>query len=264
MNVPNQETVLITGASSGIGLELARCFAGEGSRLILVARNTEAMEALAKELRSEHRVEVVVFTADLSLPETPKRIFAELTAQKISVDVLVNNAGFGAHGAFAGMSLPWQMQMLQVNIVALTELTGLFLPGMLQRKSGGILNVGSVAGFLPGPGMTVYFATKAFVLSFTEALAEELDGTGLRVSVLCPGPTESNFGNVARGTKSRRRNPSKMSAQAVAVYGLRSFRNGKITAVPSLQNKAFAFLSRFLPRALPRKIVKFYNRTTDN
>ncbi|MEI9864461.1 MAG: SDR family NAD(P)-dependent oxidoreductase [Limisphaerales bacterium] len=143
-----------------------------------------------------------VLTADLSLPETPQRVFTQLSVQDISVDVLVNNAGFGAHGSFVEMDLLRQLGMIHVNITALTELTGLFLPGMIQRKRGGILNVGSVAGFLPGPGMTVYFATKAFVLSFTEALSEELAGTGLKVSVLCPGPTESNFGNVARGTQS--------------------------------------------------------------
>ena len=200
----NEETVLITGASSGIGLELAKCFAADGCRLVLVARNPDALEKLAEELRRENKIEAIVFPADLSLPETPKRIFEQLSAQKISVDVLVNNAGFGAHGAFVEMSLPRQLEMLQVNITALTELTGLFLPGMIQRKRGGILNVSSVAGFQPGPGMAVYYATKAFVLSFTEALAEELLGTGLTVSVLCPGPTESNFGK----RRARKKSPA--------------------------------------------------------
>jgi short-subunit dehydrogenase len=263
MNAANSETVLITGASSGIGLELAKCFAADGCRLILVARNTAAMETLANELRSTHKIETLVLTADLSLLETPKRIFAELSSKKIIVDVLVNNAGFGAHGAFVEMSLPRQLEMLQVNITALTELTGLFLPGMIERRRGGILNVGSVAGFQPGPGMTVYFATKAFVLSFTEALAEELQGTELKVSVLCPGPTESNFGNVARGQQARQIQTAKMTAVAVAVHGHRAFRKGKITAIPGLQNKFFIFLNRILPRMIPRKVVKFYNRTRD-
>jgi len=258
-----KETVLITGASSGIGLELAKCFAVDGDHLVLVARSTEALEKLAAVLRRDWKVEVTVLTANLSLPETPRRIFAELSAQKITVDVLVNNAGFGANGSFAELSLPRQLEMLQVNITALTELTGLFLPGMIQRRRGGILNVGSVAGFVPGPDMAVYYATKAFVLSFTEALAEELAGTGLAVSVLCPGPTESNFGSVARGKKIRQIKTSKMSAEAVAIYGHRAFRNGKVTAVPGMQNKTFVFLNRILPRPLPRKIVKRYNRTTD-
>jgi short-subunit dehydrogenase len=263
MEAANSETVLITGASSGIGLELAKCFAADGCRLILVARNREAMERLAEELRLKKQIEVIVLPADLSLAETPKRIFEKLSAQNISVDVLVNNAGFGANGSFAEIPLQTQMEMLQVNITALTELTGLFLPGMIERKRGGILNVGSVAGFVPGPGMTVYYATKAFVLSFTEALAEELQGSGLTMSVLCPGPTESNFGIVARGKKVRPMKTGKMSAAAVAVYGHRAFRGGKVTAVSGIQNKVFVFLNRILPRQLPRKMVKFYNRTTD-
>jgi uncharacterized protein len=266
MKMPG-ETILITGASSGIGLELARCFAREQSanghaRIILVARNTPALESLAAELRRDCKIEVSVLTADLSLPETPKRIFEELSAQKITVDMLVNNAGFGANGSFAEIPLARQLEMIQVNLTALTELTGLFLPGMIQRQHGGILNVGSVAGFQPGPGMAVYYATKAFVLSFTEALAEELNGSGVIISVLCPGPTESNFGNVARGKKVRPMKTSKMTSEAVAVYGHRAFRGGKVTAVPGLQNKVFVFLNRIFPRMVPRKIVKLYNRTT--
>ncbi len=154
-----------------------------------------------------------------------------------------------------------ESKLLQVNIAALTELTGLFLPAMIARRRGGILNVGSVAGFQPGPGMTVYYATKAYVLSFTEALAEELLGTGLTVSVLCPGPTTSNFGNVARGNKVRRLNTSKMSAEAVARHGHRAFRNGKVTTVLGIQNHLLIFLNRIAPRWFPRKIVKLYNRT---
>jgi short-subunit dehydrogenase len=263
MGTSNTETVLITGASSGIGLELAKCFAADGCRLILIARNTSALEKLAEELRQKNKIEAIVLTADLSLPETPKRIFQELSAQKISVDVLVNNAGFGAHGEFVELSLPRQLEMLQVNITALTELTGLFLPGMIQRERGGILNVSSVAGFQPGPGMTVYYATKAFVLSFTEALAEELSDTNLKISVLCPGPTETNFGNVARGKKIRQLKTAKMSAQAVARCGHRDFRNGKVVSIPGLQNKFFVFINRIVPRWFPPKVVKMYNRTKD-
>jgi uncharacterized protein len=262
MNASQIETVLITGASSGIGLELAKCFAADGSRLVLVARNRDALEKLAEDLHRAHKIEVIVFPADLSRSETPKRMFEELSAQKITVDVLVNNAGFGANGLFAELSLPRQLEMLQVNITSLVELTGRFLPGMIQRRRGGILNVGSVAGFVPGPGMAVYYATKAFVLSFTEALAEELAGTGLNVSVLCPGPTESNFGNVARGKKLRSMKTGKMTSEAVAVQGHRAFRRGKVTAVTGLPNKAFVFLNRILPRPLPRKMVMRYNRLT--
>lgn len=263
MNALQTETVLITGASSGIGLELAKCFAADGCRLILVARNRDALEKLAEELRQKNKIEAIVLPADLSLLATPKRLLEKLSAQNIFVDVLVNNAGFGANGSFAEIPLQTQIEMLQVNITALTELTGRFLPGMIERKRGGILNVGSVAGFVPGPGMAVYYATKAFVLSFTEALAEELQGSGLTISVLCPGPTESNFGNVARDKKVRQIKTSKMSAEAVAIYGHRAFRNGKAIAIPGVQNKAFVFLNRFVPRWVPRKVIKFYNRTDD-
>ena len=258
---PIRDTVLITGASSGIGWELAHCFAADSSRLILVARNTQAMGTLAEKLRQAHGVEVIVLTFDLSRPETPQRIFAEILSRSLTVDVLVNNAGFGANGAFAELPVERQIEMVQVNITALMELTSMFLPAMIARNRGGILNVGSVAGFQPGPGMTVYFATKAFVLSFTEALAEELRTTQLKVSVLCPGPTESNFGMVARGEKERQRKVTKMTAQAVAESGHRAFRNGKVTVVTGWTNRLFVFLVRLTPRWLPRRIVAKFNQT---
>jgi len=255
------ETVLITGASSGIGWELAHCFAADGSRLILVARNTQAMETLAAQLRQAHGIEVIILTFDLSQPESPKQIFAELTSRSLIVDVLVNNAGFGAHGAFTELPVQREIEMVQVNITALMELTALFLPGLIARNQGGILNVGSVAGFQPGPGMAVYYATKAFVLSFTEALAEELRTTKLVISVLCPGPTETNFGAVARGHKVRQHKVMKMTAQAVAEAGHRAFRRGKITVVTGWMNHLLVFLVRLLPRSFPRKIVNRYNQT---
>jgi short-subunit dehydrogenase len=260
MNAAKRETVLITGASSGIGLELARCFAADGCRLILLARNTEALEALAMELRRTNQIETLVLTADLSRPETPARVFKELQGRGIAVDVLINNAGFGAQGGFAGLPLQRQLEMIQVNLTALTELTGLFLPGMIERRRGGVLNVASVAGFLPGPGMAVYYATKAHVVSFTEALAEELTGTGLTATALCPGPTTSNFGNVARGHKSRRLKITKMPAKAVALYGHNAFRRGKVVAIPGWRNRFLTFLVRITPRWWVRKIAKAYNR----
>jgi short-subunit dehydrogenase len=255
------ETVLITGASSGIGLELARCFAEDKSHLVLVARNTEALQSLAEELRHKHGIQTMVLTADLSQPETPARVFNELQRAGITVDVLVNNAGFGAHGAFAELPLRRQLEMIQVNVAALTELTGLFLPGMIERKRGGVLNVGSVAGFQPGPGMAIYFATKAFVLSFTEALAEELLGTGLTVTALCPGPTATNFGNVARGPKERQFKSPKMSAETVSRCGHQAFRRDKVLVVPGLQNRFLIFLTRLMPRWFTRKMVKSFNTT---
>jgi uncharacterized protein len=254
------ETVLITGASSGIGLELAKFFAADGCRLIFIARNKTALEKLADELRLKNKIETIVLPGDLSLPETPKQIFEKLSTQKISVDVLVNNAGFGLHGAFAELPLERQLEIIRVNVSALVELTGLFLPQMIQRKRGGILNVGSVAGFVPGPNMAIYYATKAFVQSFTEALAEEVAGTGVTVTALCPGPTETNFGEVARGAKERRVQSRKMSAEAVARYGHLAFRKKKVVAIPNLQNRLLVFLTRFAPRSTIRKGVNSHNK----
>lgn len=259
MSCANSETVLVTGASSGIGRELAKCFAVDGSRLVLTARDTGALQALADELRRAHNCGVTVVTADLSQSKAPENIFNELQDRGVTVDVLVNNAGFGAWGLFAELPLPRQLEMLQVNINALTQLTGLFLPGMLQRRRGGILNVASVAGFLPGPGMAVYYATKACVLSFTEALAEELRGTPVAVTALCPGPTATNFGQVARADKARMIRLARMSAADVARSGLDSFRKRKTVAVPGLQNRLLIQLIRFLPRSITRRLAGKFN-----
>lgn len=254
------ETVLITGASSGIGLELAKCFAGDGSRLVLVARNETVLEQLSSELRQKYKIETMVLPADLSLPEAPKEIFDKLAAKKVAVDVLINNAGFGLHGQFLDLPLQRQLEIIKVNVTALAELTGLFLPAMVQRKGGGILNVGSVAGFVPGPRLAVYYASKAFVQSFSEALAEELDGTGVSVTSLCPGPTESNFSAVARGDKVRVSQAKKMSAEVVARYGHFAFRHKQVVAVPGLRNRFLIFLTRLLPRSTVRKAVNSYNQ----
>ena len=261
MNRP--ETVLITGASSGIGLELAKCFAAEGSRLVLVARNQAALETLAEELRQKNKIKTIILPADLSLPETPKQIFDKLAAQNASVDVLVNNAGFGLHGRFTQMPLQRQLEIIQVNVNALAELTGLFLLGMLQRRAGGILNVSSVAGFVPGPNMAIYYATKAFVQSLSEALSEELEGSGVSVTVLCPGPTETNFSAVARGHKVRKISRGKMTAQEVARIGHQAFRAKKVIYVPGFSNKALIALTRLLPRSAVRRIIKKYNKVEE-
>jgi uncharacterized protein len=256
-----KETVLVTGASSGIGLELAKCFAADKSNLILVARNTAALEQLAAELRRQHAIEVHVLTADLAQPAAAQNIFDELQGRGISVDVLANNAGFGLHGAFAELPLARQLEIVQVNVATLVSLTGLFLPGMIGRGRGGILNVGSVAGFLPGPNMAVYYASKAFVLSFSEALFEELRGTPVTVTNLCPGPTESNFSQVARSHRARWSQAKKMSAAEVARTGFEDFRARQCLSVPGFKNKLLCRLApRLLSRASVRKLVAKYNR----
>jgi short-subunit dehydrogenase len=253
------ETVLITGASSGIGLELARCFAADGSRLVLVARKGNALEALAAELRKEHKIQAQVITADLAHPDSPTRLLAHLQSAGLKVDVLVNNAGFGAQGRFAELPLGRQLEMLQVNITSLTHLTGLLLPGMIERRHGGILNVASTAAFQPGPGMAVYYATKAYVLSFTEALAEELVGTGVTVTAVCPGPTTTNFGAAANMHTLGLVKKVSMSAEAVARQGHAAYRRGKVVVINGIGNAVPAFLVRLLPRAIVRKIAKRLN-----
>jgi short-subunit dehydrogenase len=259
MSAGDPETVLVTGASSGIGLELARCFAADGSRLVLLARNTPALEKLAGELRRDYKVEATVLTADLSQSETAKKIFSELKGRGMVVDILVNNAGFGAHGLFSELPLQRQLEMVQVNVAALTELTGLFLPGMVERRHGGVLNVASVAGFVPGPGMAVYYATKAFVLSFTEALAGELAGTGVKVMALCPGPTETNFGRVAHVNGARLVRVASMTAREVAFRGHRAFRGRRVVVVSGWSNRLLVFLIRLTPRSLVRRITGKFN-----
>ena len=258
------ETVLITGASSGIGLELAKCFAADKSDLILVARNTAALEKLAAELRHQFQIKVHVLTADLARPESPQKIFDELGRAGQVVDVLVNNAGFGLQGDFLELALDRQMEILQVNQTALTALTGLFLPGMMARNRGGILNVGSIAAFQPGPGMAIYFASKAYVQSFSEALASELSETQVAVSVLCPGPTSTNFGKVARGSKVRRRKLPGMMAIDVARMGHKKFRQRRVVIIPGLGNKLSVFMVRFIPRSWLRKLVKYFNNQIYN
>jgi uncharacterized protein len=251
-----RETVLITGASSGIGLELAKMFAADKSDLVLVARNREALEKLGEELRRERGVDVLVEPHDLADAAAPQAIFDSLTGKGMFVDVVVNNAGFGLLGAIAELPALQQLEMIQVNVAALTHLSRLFLPGMMERGRGGILNVGSTAGFQPGPNMAVYYATKAYVLSFTEALAEELAGTKIKVTCLAPGPTATGFAALARAEDALLFHLGVMDAKSVASIGYRGFRRGKVLVIPGFRNKFMAFAVRFGPRMVVRKIVK--------
>src|SRR5437763_5216148 len=192
MGEGHRAVALITGASSGIGLDLAKLFAQGGHDLVLVARNEEGLRAVAADCEKSG-VKADVLAKDLSNAKAAQEIFDELSARQVAVDVLVNNAGFGSHGPFVQTDLNHEVGMIQVNIVALIQLTRLFLPEMIQRKSGKIMNVASMAGFVAGPYMSVYYATKAFVLSHSIALAQEVKGSGVIVSALCPGPTKTDF-----------------------------------------------------------------------
>ncbi len=253
------ETVLITGASSGIGLELARCFAEAKSDLVLVARREEKLRELAAELQTKHGVRVRVIVKDLAAPAAPREITEELAAGGIAIDVLVNNAGFGERGAFVELGLERQMNMLRVNIQALSELTGRLLLGMIERRRGGVLNVASAAAFQPGPWMTMYYATKAYVLHFSEALAEEVLGTGVHVTCLCPGATATEFFQQAHAESAWLFRLGTMSAARVARSGYRGFRKRRVIVVPGLGPKLLALGVRITPRWIVRKITKFLN-----
>src|SRR5271167_2160473 len=193
MPTPERKTALITGASFGIGLELARIFARESYNLILVARSADKLRQLASELEKSHGTRSLILATDLTEPGAPAYVLDQTTRADLQVDVLVNNAGFGQYGLFAENDLEDCLRQIQLNVTTLTHLTRLYLPAMIERKTGGILNVASTAAFQPGPLMAVYFATKAYVLHFSEALANELHGKGVTVSCLCPGPTATEF-----------------------------------------------------------------------
>jgi short-subunit dehydrogenase len=255
----SKETALITGASAGIGVELSRLFAADKSNLVLVARRKEKLEELASELRGKEGVEVRVLAADLGRADSPQEIVDTLAAEKVTIDVLVNNAGFGAMGPFDQLDATRQVEMVQVNVAALTHLTRLVLPGMIQRCRGGVLNVASTAGFQAGPYMAVYYATKAYVISFSEALHDELAGQGVTVTCLCPGPTATEFAAAAQLEKSRMFKNRPMTAEQVARIGYRAFRRGKLLVVTGLMNYLGTLGARYSPRFVARGIAKWLN-----
>lgn len=252
---------LITGASSGIGLELARLFARNGHPLILTARSVDKLEALAADLRSQYAVDVQVIPADLSQPQGPRKLYDAVQKKKLSVANLVNNAGFGTHGPF--IDTPWEKEraMLQLNIVSLIELTHLFLPQMIERRSGSILNVASTAAFQPGPFMTNYYASKSHVLFFSEGLATELKPYGISVTVLCPGPTETPFFDTADMREAQLvKSPLIMSAEKVARIGYEGWLRHKLIVIPGFFNWFLATTAGMLPRSLVRAITTHLNR----
>jgi short-subunit dehydrogenase len=245
-------TALVTGASGGIGLEIARVLASDHD-LVLVARSAAKLDALATELGGAR-----VIAADLSDPGAVGKVAAEVP----DVDVLVNNAGVGDFGAFATVDPDKTLAMIQLNVTSLTALTRRYLPGMLERGSGRVLNVASTASFQPGPLMAVYYATKAYVLSFSEALAEEVRGSGVTVTALCPGPTASGFQAAADMELSPLVANRKLPTAAdVARYGVKAMQRGEAVAVPGAMNKIMAASVRFTPRPVIRRIVRRMQET---
>ncbi len=249
-------TALVTGASGGIGEELARLFAADGHDLVLVARSEDKLKDLAAELGGKHGVAARVLASDLSRPDAPREIFERLNADSIVVDALVNNAGFGSYGLFAETELEKELDLLQVNVVALTHLTKLFLPGMIARGRGYVMQVASTAAFQPGPLMAVYYASKAYVLSLSEALANECGGTGVRVSALCPGPTETGFVAAAGMQESKLFERGAMTAREVAEEGYRGLLAGKPLVIPGFRNNLLARTVGLFPRGLVTKVVR--------
>ena len=252
-----KKTALVTGASSGIGLELARECASNGHDLVVVARRKDRLQAFAETILNDFDVEVNVIVKDLSIDGSRKNLFDQLESQGIEINYLINNAGFGDYGPFVDSDLNRQIEMINLNVVALTELTRLFLPGMVNRGQGAILNVASTAAFQAGPMMSVYFATKAFVLHFSEAVANEVHATGVRVVALCPGTTESEFADTAQAERSLMFNMRKLpTSKQVARYGYVSMVKGKRVAVHGLLNKVLTFFVRLVPRRVVTAIAR--------
>lgn len=250
-------TALITGASSGLGLEFAKIFAREGYELVLVARRIDRLEVLARDLRVSYGTRAGTVKADLGTDEGRASVAEATEAAGIHVDVLVNNAGFGDCADFAEADIRKLDRMVELNVRALQDLTYYYLGGMLERGSGRILNMASVAGFEPGPGMATYFATKAFVLSLSEALAEELRGTGVTCTALCPGTTRTAFWDVAEaGTLSLLRQATIARPLDVAAYGYESLMRGRVVAVPGIANRLMVNSVRLVPRSVVRRIAR--------
>jgi uncharacterized protein len=257
MTATGRRTALVTGASGGIGRAFAGLLAADGYDLVLVARREDKLRELSDELAARHGTRSLVVAMDLSSAGAPETIAERVSAEGLAIDVLVNNAGFGGLGPFAGRPLGTHLAMIQVNIAGLTALTRLFLPGMLARHRGRILNVSSVAAFQPGPFMAVYYATKAYVQSFSEAVAAEVEGSGVTVTALAPGPVRTGFQDVA-GIGSLPPIPGRLvpDAASVARIGYRAMMRGRRSVVPGLANRIGAQAYRVLPRRWLTAIVR--------
>ena len=250
------QTALITGASGGIGFEFTRLFAADGYNLVLVARTEAKLRMMAADLSKQYGITVTVVGADLALSDAPDDVFSELQDQHIKVDILVNNAGFGEYGPFKETPLRKELDMVQVNITALMHLTKLFLNQLPARKPGKILNIASLAAFQPGPLMAVYYASKAIVLSFSEALANELQSENITVTVLCPGATETDFEKNASLTDSKLFSRGVADARSVAEAGYQGLMAGETVVIPGIKNKLMALASGLAPRKVRTHIVR--------
>jgi short-subunit dehydrogenase len=253
------KTAFITGASVGIGRDLAECFARDGHHLVLTARSQPHLDEVAARLRAAHGVRVDVIAKDLSIAGAGQELFDQISAMKIEIEFLVNNAGFGTHGPFAAADVASQLAMLQVNVVALTHLTRLFLPAMLARKHGRVLNVASTASFLPGPLMAVYYASKAYVLSFSEAVDAEVAGSGVTITALCPGPTITEFQKRMGVENTLLFRKNTMTSVDVAKIGYDAMMAGKRVAIAGVKNHFLVAAMKFSPRKMTARVAKKLN-----
>ncbi len=254
-------TALITGASAGIGADLAALFAADKHDLVIVARRQERLDQLAAELKAKHGINVFVIPADLADPHSPRAIYDAIQSAGVQVDYLVNNAGLGTNGKFWELDESREMAQVQVNVNALMHLTRLFLPAMIERKSGRILNIASTAAFQGGPFMATYYATKAFVVTFTEGLAGELHGTGVSATAHCPGATHTEFAAIAGNDSSKLfKQPGIATSLDVATDAYRAMHNGKTLKIHGLMNRLGVFSARFAPRGLLASVASKLNQ----
>jgi uncharacterized protein len=248
---------LITGASNGIGLELAKVHASKGGDLVLVARNKARLDELKSELEAQYKISVYTIGKDLATDNAALDIYNEMKSKNIQIDYLINNAGFGDFGMFVETDWNKELQMINLNITSLTQFCKLFLPDMVARKSGKVMNVASTAAFQSGPGMAVYYATKAYVLSFSEAIDNEVSDKGVTVTALCPGATESGFQAAAAMEESKLVKGKKLpTSKEVAEYGYKAMLRGKTVAIHGLMNAFLANSVRFMPRAVVVKVTR--------
>jgi short-subunit dehydrogenase len=260
METPNapRPVALVTGASGGIGADIATLLAGVKHDLVLVARSRDKLAELAAKLEKEHGVAVTVLTADLTDPAASDLIAKVVREKELVIDVLVNNAGLGSYGPFAEIDAKIDLGLIALNITSLTHMTKLFLPPMLARKRGRIMNVGSTAGFVPGPLMAVYYASKAYVLSLSVALANEVAGSGVTVTCLCPGATRTAFDTTAGNDKTRLFKGGVMDSMEVAKAGVAAMTRGEVICVPGFMNRLKASTAGLAPRSLLAKIARSY------
>ncbi|MPM40589.1 Sulfoacetaldehyde reductase 2 [bioreactor metagenome] len=251
--------VLITGATTGIGYELAKLYASDGNNLILVARDEQRLREVKEEL-SLYSIKVYTIVLDLSEDNSCEKVLDFVDKKNISVDILINNAGLGSFGYISEIEMEKELKLIDVNIRALTELTKTFLPIMIEHGEGAIMNVASTAAFCAGPKMAVYYASKAYVLNFTEALHEEVKNSEIKISCLCPGPVKTSFQEKSGIKKSEGAKNTLMSAKDVAEIAYKDFRKGKVIIIPGFKNKLIVTLNKFIPRSLSRKIILMMNK----